>query len=347
VSQQRTVLLLSQAVVIVFTSVAAVYAFQHVQTSIQIGGISGYYYVSYLAAVFISYILYLRTRLYSVSVLGLLALLAFFSVALHVQQIVQLLPFITFSLAVLIGVFSVLAAPSERGKYFVTFLIILILPVILAESQVNWNHFFQDMVKLGEVYPVLSPFAPLFNMFREGFRLLTNDFRINAHELYIVCLVVAAGYMYLRYTTQITITQQTLSKRGASPKDIADISSGSLLVAGIAASAMAVTAFIIAITPPIANAMQPLFNSTPLPIFLFAIGTGTGIVATAYIFAKITVGALPSKVRSKITPITLQAEVNVRSAAGISRERGDPRYMQTPWGAVDLEHWRSDKHEKK
>ena len=356
-NQKTPLLLLSQVVVIVLASVAAVYIFQHVQTSIQIAGISAYYYISYLLAVFVSYFSVFKRNQYLALVLSLLVIVTFISILLHVRYVMQFLPAITFSLGVLIGVFSVIVVPSERGRYFVTFLIILILPAILAESKVNWSRFFQDMITLSETYTFISPLAPLFHIFREGFLLLTNDVRINPYELYTVCFVIVAGYMYLRYTTQIALTQQELIKRGATAEDADIVGSGILLIAGIAAGAITATASVTFIAPFIADVIQPLIVEIPLHIFLFGIGTGTTIVATAYMFTKRTVGVLPRKIREKATPSIAKTypsdqvtfEVETSFSPGVRRAGGrrEMRYFITPWGLVDMEPWKRYRREKK
>lgn len=358
-SQKNKVLLLSQVVVIVLASVAAVYTFQHVQTSIQIAGISAHYYISYLLAVFLCYFSVYKHNQYIALFLSLLVLVAFFSILFPVSSVMQFLPAITFCLAVVIGVFSVLVVPAERGRYFVTFLIILVLPAILAESQVNWSRFFQDMATLSEIYPFISPLVPLFEILREGFLLLTSDVRTNLYELYTVCFVVVAGYLYLRYATKVALTRHELIQRGASIKDIETISKSILLVAGIVATAVITTALVTVTTPIIVSSIKPLLAGAPLHIFLFGIGTGTAIVATAYMFTKGAVGVLPRKFRQKAAPRIVKTypsdrptfQVEASSSQGIRRagERREVRHILTPWGPVEIEprkrQWR-DKNRK-
>ena len=317
----------SQLAVIVFSSLAVVHILTQLDTSIQIGGVPAYYYLTHFLAIILLLSLYpsVHKRNHPGSaclalfssifllviwlVLASIPFLPFLGEALpsfthlNMDYILQLFPIVTFAIATAMGTFSAIVAPSNRGKCFVIFLIALALPAIFAESMVDWRRFFYDMITVSETYALISPLAPLFSVLREMFILLTSNSRMNQLELYAMCFGLLAGYIVLRYATRIALTQQELSNRGASASDTASISHGVILIAALAATSIvpAASAAIVAplVAPYLVSMIQPLLNELPESTILLGIGMGTIALATSYIFTKKAAGMPLHKARGR------------------------------------------------
>ena len=324
---RESVLVGSQLAVIVFSSLAAVHIVQQLDTSIQIGGVPAYYYLTHFLAIILLLSLYPSVHkhnhpgsaclalfssiflLVTWLVLASIPVLPFLSEALpsfthlNMDYILQLFPIVTFAIATTMGAFSAIVAPFDRGKCFVIFLIALALPAIFAESMVDWRRFFYDMITVSKTYTLISPLAPLFSVLREMFILLTSNSRMNQLELYAMCFGLLAGYIVLRYATRIALTQQEFSKRGASASDTASISHGVILIAALTATSMVpvASAAIVAplIAPHLVSMIQPLLTDLPEFTVLLGIGTGTIALATSYIFTKKAVGMPLHKARGR------------------------------------------------
>jgi len=166
--------MLLQFAVIVLTSVAASYAFQNTESAYQVNGLGFYRYLAYISAVFLSYVCFSHYK----KRVALAFSFALSAVALSPigQQAVELFPLLVPLLAVLMGVTSVLVVPSSRGKGFFEFLVVLVMPTILAESRIGGTS-----------------------------GLLATTKSIGYLELSAITASVVGGYFYLRYATSANL----------------------------------------------------------------------------------------------------------------------------------------------
>lgn len=240
-----------QVAVIALISFAASHVFQRADAIIQIDGIHAYRYIAYVATIILWYVCASKYNKYlafsSSSVLLVLAILS-------QQKVIDSFPAIAPFFGILMGVFTVLLAPTARGRGFVEFLFVLILPALLAESRLG-----------GSVIPTL-----------EG---------IFVFEVYAVTVTVVGGYFFLRYMGSAVLTHRELLSRGASEEDTWTITqknsfiTGTLVVAATATAALLATA-----TSILTNTLQPYFAGLPLHIFLLEIIIGVVIVVIIYYF---------------------------------------------------------------
>ncbi|UCF58457.1 MAG: hypothetical protein JSV15_05115, partial [Candidatus Bathyarchaeota archaeon] len=121
-----------QLTAIVLMSVAASYAFQHTETTYQINGLCFYRYLAYAITVFLGYICFAHYKKY----VGLVFSFALSAIALSPigQKAIELFPSVVPFLAALMGFTTILVNPNSRGRGFLEFLVVLILPSVLAVS---------------------------------------------------------------------------------------------------------------------------------------------------------------------------------------------------------------------
>ena len=240
-----------QVAVIVLISLGASHVFWRVDAIVKVNEIHIYRYIVYFAAVILWYIsTYKYNKYLAFSLSSVLLALAI----LNHQMVVDSFQAIAPLSAILMGVFAVLLAPATRGRGFVEFLLVLVLPALLGESRLG-----------GSVIPA-----------SEG---------IVTYELYAVTMAVVGGYLCLRYIASAKLTHQELLYRGASEEDILTVSPQNIFIIGaIVAAATATAALLPTATSILTNALQPYFTALPLHIFLLEIIIGMVVVAIIYHF---------------------------------------------------------------
>lgn len=240
-----------QVAVIVLISFGASHVFRRVDALIQVNGIHVYRYIAYVATIILWYVCTSKYNKYlAFSLPSALVALAI----LGQQKVIDPFPAIAPFFAILMGVFTVLLVPAARGRGFVEFLFVLILPALLAESRLG-----------GSIMPT-----------SEG---------IFAYEVYAVAIAVVGGYFYLRYIASADLTHRELLSRGASEEDTCAISRWNNFITGaIVAAATATTAFLATATSILTKALQPYFAGLPLHIFLLETIIGVVVVAIIYYF---------------------------------------------------------------
>lgn len=240
--------------VILMMSTAASYAFQHTETAYQINGLCFYRYLAYALAVFFGYICLSRFKKYAaVSFFFALLAAAFSPIG---QKAIELFPMVAPILAVLMGVTSILIVPSSRGRGFFEFLIVLILPAILAVSRIGGQ--------LG---------------------LLATTKSIGNLELSVATVSVVGGYFYLRYATLANLNQLELLSNEANEKDVAEVSKHSNIVTVLTTlGASGIAAFIMIMAPIAADTLRATVAAQPLNVLALAFGAGLAVTTIFYIF---------------------------------------------------------------
>lgn len=244
--------MLLQFTVIVLMSAAASYVFQHTETVYQVNGLCFYRYLAYVAAVFLGYIC-LSCYKRSVALAFSFALSAVALSPVGQKAIELFLLFVPF-LAVLMGVTAVLVVPDSRGRGFFDFLVVLILPAILAESRI-----------------------------RGSFGLLATTESIGYHELSAIIVSIVGGYFYLRYAALANLSCLELLSNGGNEEDVARVSKEcNFILILIVIGASGIAAFLMAIAPIVAVALQATV-AAPLYVLTLAMGAGITITAIFYI----------------------------------------------------------------
>jgi len=248
--------MLLQFIAVVLMSVSASYVFQHTESTLQINGLCFYRYIAYVITVFLGYICFSQYKKY----IGLAFSFALFAVALSPigQKAIELFPSIVPFLAVLMGVTTVLIVPSSGGRGFLEFLVVLILPAILAESRIGGS-----------------------------FRLLAITESISYYELSAITVSIVGGYLYLRYATLANLRSLELLSNGGNENDIAEVSKWcNTVVILIVMSASGIAAFSMVTAPIVADALQATVAALPLYVLGLALGAGIAIITVFYIFQR-------------------------------------------------------------
>ena len=246
--------MLLQFTVIVLMSVAASHAFQHTETAYQINGLCFYRYLAYGITVFLGYVCLSHYKKY----VALAFSFALSAVALSPvgQKAIELFPSVVPFLAVVMGVTTVLLIPSSRGRGFFEFLVVLILPTILAESRIGGS-----------------------------LRLLAAAESIGYYELSAITVSIVGGCFYLRYAASANLScLELLSNRG-NEKDVAEVSKWcNIVIILIVVSASGIAAFLMATAPIVADALRSTVVALPLYVLALALGAGIAITTIFYIF---------------------------------------------------------------
>ncbi len=243
-----------QFIAIVAMSVAASYGFEHTQTTLQVGGLCFYRYLTYVVAIFLGYVCFSSLRKHIALTFSIaLSALALSPVGF---EVIELFPLVAPLLAVLMGITSVLVSPRSRGRGFFEFLLVLILPAIIAESRVG-----------GSV------------------QLLATVESVNYYELIAITVTVIGGYFFLRYATLANLSRLELLSSGASRSDVAEANKTSnILTILVVACACGIAAFLMAVAPIVASAFQAEASTLPLYVLGLALATGIAITTAFYIF---------------------------------------------------------------
>ena len=246
--------MLLQFTVIVLMSVSASYAFQHTETTYQINELCFYRYLAYAITVFLGYICFSYYKKY----IGLAFSFALSAVALSPigQKAIELFPSVVPFLAVLMGVITVFIIPSSRGRGFNEFLVVLILPAILAESRIGGS-----------------------------FRLLATIEPIGHYELSAITVIIVGGYFYLRYATLANLRSLELLSNGGTQNDVAEVSKRcNIVIILIVISASGIAAFLMTTAPIVADVLRAAVVTLPLYVLGLALVAGITITTIFYIF---------------------------------------------------------------
>ena len=246
--------MLLQFTVIVLMSVSASYAFQHTETTYRINELCFYRYLAYVITVFLGYICFSHYKKY----IGLAFSFALSAVALSPigQKAIELFPSVVPFLAVLMGVTTVFIVPSSRERGFIEFLVVLILPAILAESRIGGSY-----------------------------RLLATIESLGYYELSAITIIIVGGYLYLRYAALANLRSHELLSNGGTENDVAEVSKRcNIVTILIVISASGIAAFSMATVPIVADALRAAVVALPLYILGLALGAGMAITIIFYIF---------------------------------------------------------------
>ena len=250
--------MLLQFTVIVLTSVAAAYAFQHTETTYQINGLCFYRYLAYAIAVPLGYICFSRYKKW----VGLAFAFALSAIALSPigHEAIELFPSIVPFLAVSMGVTTVLIVPSSRGKGFMEFLVVLILPAVLALSRIGGSY-----------------------------QLLDTTQSVSYYELSAITAVIVGGYLYLRYAALTKLGVLGLSSNGGDEKDVTEVNMWCNAITGlIVAGASGLAAVLMATASIVAEAVQTAVVPLQFYVLALTLSAGVAIAAVFYIFRFIT-----------------------------------------------------------
>ena len=246
--------MLLQLAVIILLSLAASYAFQQTKTPYQINGICIYRYIAYAVTIFLGYFCFSHYKRY----IGLafscaLLVLAFSPIS---QRAIELFPLVVPFLGVLMGVTTVLAIPKARGREFIGFLAMLVLPAILAMSQIE-----------------------------SSFRLLATTEEVGHYALSAIPVIIVGGCIYLRYAAWTNLSHLEFSSNGGSEEDVAEVSKVcNLVIIAVALGGSGIAACLTAATLLVAEAFRATAVLSPLYVLVLALGVGVVIVTTFYLF---------------------------------------------------------------
>jgi len=246
--------MLLQLTVIVLMSVAASYAFQYTETTYQINELCFYRYVAYTITVFLGYICFSHYKKY----VGLAFSFALSAVALSPigQKAIELFPSVVPFLAVLMGVTTVLVIPNSRGRGFLEFLVVLILPAVLAVSRIGGS-----------------------------FYLLATTQSIGYYELSAITVIIVGGYFYLRYAALANLSGLQLSSSGGNKNDVAEVSKRcNVITILVITGASGIAAFLMVTAPIVADALRTAAVTLPLYVLALALGAGIAITIVFYVF---------------------------------------------------------------
>lgn len=235
-------------------SVAASYAFQFTETTYQINGLGFYRYLTYVITIFLGYVCFSHYKKY----IALAFSLALSAVALSPfgQKAIELFPAVVPFLAVLMGVTTVLIVPRSRGRGFFEFLVILILPAILAES------------RIGGSFGLFAAIEP-----------------IGYYELSVITVTIIGGYFYLRYAALANLSCLELLSNGGNEEDVTKVSKRcNIMTILIVVSASGMAASLMVTAQIVANALRATVATLPLYVLTLAMGAGITMTAIFYIF---------------------------------------------------------------
>jgi hypothetical protein len=244
---------LIQVGIIAAISVASSYAFIFTQTTIQLNGMCFYRYVVYVAAIVLGFWCFSRYR-ESVGFAFAVALtIIIFSP--YGTEAVRLFPLAVPFLAVIMGVTSILVVPKSWGRGYFEFVVLLVLPALLAVSRIGGS--------AGLIATVSS---------------------ISYYELSLVTIVVVGGYFYLKYAALANANKAKLLSNGGAPKDVADANRlGNILTARVMLGACAVAAVLMIAVPSVADAFRGISAGSPLSVLALELIAGMVAVMALYL----------------------------------------------------------------
>ena len=231
----------SQLVVIILISLASAYVFQ--RTEFRIFDVFPYASVVYLAAILCALTSLRREEYLTVIVpfcLAVPALIAFLfrfeeSGRILADQIMTLFPALVPLLSILFGISATWLNPSSKAKGFFTFILLLILPGLLAVSAVDWMNFFVNLTTFVSGTPANETVRPII------------ETSLTFTEASIAIVTVVAGFFYMRFTRHINEETNQLTSRGGLSKDIHEVKwKSSLLLTTVIMGAAVTTILVIA-----------------------------------------------------------------------------------------------------
>lgn len=242
-----------QLIVIVLMSIFASYTFLNTQTNFRINGICFYRYLAYGVTVIFSFVCLLR---YSKHVAFLLSFaLSALGLSPLSKEVVEVFPTFAPFFAILMGITSVLLVPAARGQGFFEFLLVLILPAILAESRIGGFPYF-----------------------------IATSQSITYYEVFVVTVAIVGGYFYLRYATLGNLAHRDFLSKGEGVGEANAVNRWTSFVSGITVvGAIGTAAFLAIVEPVVASVFQPLFKGQAF--YAFALMGCIGIVVVVAIFA--------------------------------------------------------------
>jgi hypothetical protein len=246
--------MLLQFIVIILMSAAAAYAFKHTKTQYQINELCFYRYLAYAITVFLGYVCFAQYKKY----VGLAFSFTLSAVALSPigQRAIELFPSVVPFLAVLMGVTTVLIVPRSWGRGFFEFLVVLVLPAVLAESRIGGS-----------------------------FYLLATTESIGYYELSAVTASIVGGYFYLRYAALANVRCLEFLSNGGNEKEVAKVNRWCNGMIGLIVIGASVVASLLMVTAPIvADALRATVAALPLYVLTLALGAGIAITVILYIF---------------------------------------------------------------
>jgi hypothetical protein len=250
--RKRTPRLL-QFTVILLMSVSASYVFQCTETTYQINGLCFYRYLAYAIAVFLGYICFSRYKRY----IGLAFSFALSAVAFSPigHKAIELFPWMVPFLAVLMGVTAILVFPNSRGREFFGLLVMLVLPAILAESQIKGSS-----------------------------GLLATTESVGYYGLSAVTVIIFGGCFFLRYAALTNLSSLELLSNGGNERDVAELGRRcNFIVILIITSASGIAALSMITATIAADVLRPTFAAVPLYVLALALGAGVAITTIFYV----------------------------------------------------------------
>lgn len=242
-----------QLIVIVLISIPASYTFQNTQTNFTINGICFYRYLAYGMTVVFSYVCVSRYNKHTAFLLSL-ALSALVLSPLS-KEIVEVFPTFVSFFAILMGITTVVLVPAARGRGFFEFLLVLILPAVLAESRLGGFPYF----------------------------IVTSQ-SITYDEVFVITVAIVGGYFYIRYATWGNLAHRDLLSKGEREGEANAVSRWTSFIGGIIiAGAIGTAAFLAIVAPVVAGFFQPLFKDQTF--YALALMGCIGIVMVIAIFA--------------------------------------------------------------
>lgn len=244
---------ISQFIVIVLMSVSASYTYLNTQSNFEINGVCFYRYVAYGMTVLFSYGCVSRYNKHMAFLLSFA--LSALALSPFSREIVEGFPIFVSFFAILMGVTTVLLVPAARGRGFFEFLLVLILPAILAESRLGgFPHF------------------------------IVSSQSITYYEVFVVTLLVVGGGFYLRFATWGNLVYRDLLSKGEREGEAKAVDWWTSFLSGIViVGAVGVTVFLAVVAPVVAGVFQPLFKDQGF--YALVLMGCIGIVAVVAIFA--------------------------------------------------------------
>ncbi len=251
--KEKTFMAIQLAVVALMSS-AAGYAFLHTRTVYEFNGLCIYRYIVYVVAVFLGYVCFSKYK--RLVGLGYSLVLSAIAVSPMGSAAIEQFPLFVPFLALIMGAASILVFPDSRRKGFLEFLIVLILPSILAESNI-----------VGSAGLLATKESPGY--------LLTSA----------VTVCVVGGYFFLRYATLANLSRIALLSSGGSSIDVAKVSRSNNSIVGLIVLSACGTAFSLVVAAQFAaELLQGAFISQPINVVALALGLAFALIALLYIF---------------------------------------------------------------
>jgi hypothetical protein len=249
---QRTPLLI-QLGIIALMSIAASYAFIYTETAIQLDGLCFYRYVVYIAAIVLGYWCFSHYKKYVAFAFS--AALTLIVLSPLGREAVKFFPLAVPFLAVLMGVTSILAVPKSWGKGYFGFIVVLVLPALLAESRIGGST-----------------------------RLIATVSSVGYYELSLVAIIIVGGYFYLKYAALANQNKAKLMSNGGAQKDVAEANRlGNILTARVLLGACGTAAILMVAVPTVADAFRGMSAGSPLSVLALELIAGIVTVAVLHL----------------------------------------------------------------